>query len=193
MKHSVQLAAALALLVVTGCLIPEKTETRIRFNEKNAPAEVTVIYHNISSEAKDEEALQSDFRDLIDSWKGDQYLVQQAKQGLILKERQVYLENGKLQARELSVPTEENFLVEGDMMISHGERIVVIEADDTEIIETNGKILRTERNYVIAWPETLKEIYWIQRPAFDDEDNKRIERNRPKLIKMFEAYKQKED
>jgi hypothetical protein len=191
MKPFIQLAVALALLVSTGCLMPEKTETRIRFNEKNAPAEVTVIYHNISSEAKDEEALQSDFRDLIDSWKGDQYLVQQAKQGLILKERQVYLENGKLQAKELSVPTEENFLVEGDMMISHGERIVVIEADEAEIIETNGKILRTEENYVIVWPEELREIYWIQRPVFDDEDNKRIERNRPQLIKMFEAYQQK--
>jgi hypothetical protein len=192
MKHSVQLAAALALLVVTGCLIPEKTETRIRFNEKMRRLKLPSFIIIYRARPKTRSAPKR-FRDLIDSWKGDQYLVQQAKQGLILKERQVYLENGKLQARELSVPTEENFLVEGDMMISHGERIVVIEADDTEIIETNGKILRTERNYVIAWPETLKEIYWIQRPAFDDEDNKRIERNRPKLIKMFEAYKQKED
>jgi hypothetical protein len=191
MKPFIPLAAALALLVVSGCLLPEKIETRIRFNEENAPAEVTIIYHNMSSEAKDDEALQSDFRELIDSWKGDKYLVQQAKQGLILKDRQVYLENGKLQAKELSVPTEENFLEEGDMVISRGERIVIVDADDAEIIETNGKILRTEQNYVIVWPEELREIYWIQRLLYDDEDKTRLERNRPKLIKMFEAYQQK--
>lgn len=190
MKTFIFFIAIPALLAGSGCIIPEKIETRIRFNEKNAPAEVTTIYHNLSSEAKDEEALQSDFNDLIDDWKGDQYLVQQAKQGLILKDRQVYLEKGKLQAKELAVPTEGNFLEEEDMMISRGERIVVVKADDADIIETNGKILKTEHNYIIVWPEELKEIYWIQRGRYDEEDQKRIERNRPKLVKMFEAYQQ---
>lgn len=191
MKPFIHFVAIPALLVATGCIIPEKIETRIRFNEKNAPAEVTTVYHNLSSEAKDEEALQSDFKDLIDDWKGDQYLVQQAKQGLILKDRQVYLEKGKLQAKELAVPTDENFLTGEDMMISHGERIVVVKAEDADIIETNGKTLKTDSNYIIVWPEELKEIYWIQRGRYDEEDQKRIERNRPKLIKMFEAYQQK--
>lgn len=79
------------------------------------------------------------------------------------------------------------------MVISRGERIVIVDADDAEIIETNGKILRTEQNYVIVWPEELQEIYWIQRLLYDDEDKTRLERNRPKLVKMFEAYKQKEN
>lgn len=191
MKPFVYFIAVLALLFATGCILPEKIETRIRFNEKNAPAEITTIYHNLSSEAKDEETLQSDFNDLIKDWKGDQYLVQQAKQGLVLKDRQVYFEKGKLQAKELAVPTDESFLTGEDMMISHGERIVVVKAEDADIIETNGKTLKTDQNYIIVWPEELKEIYWIQRGRYEEEDQTRIERNRPKLAKMFEAYQQK--
>jgi hypothetical protein len=189
MKHFVHFAAALAILATSGCLMPEKIETRVRYRDNGAPPEVTTIYHNISSDAKNDEDLRKDFDDLISDWTGDHYLVEQVKEGLIVKDRQIYIEKGRLQAKMLAIPAEGNFFE--DMMISRGERIVVVKAEDAEIVETNAKILRTEQNYILVWPLDLKEIYWTQRWNPDPEDRTRCERNRPKLIKMFEVYKQK--
>lgn len=56
-------------------------------------------------------------------------------------------------------------------------------------------MLKTGKNFIVAWPEDLAEIYWILRllPGTDgfktsSEDFERAKRNRPAFIKMYEDY-----
>lgn len=192
MKSLTYLTAAAMLISLAGCIWPEEIETRVQYAGKNAPPQITVVWRNISSTAKDEKELKSDFEELVedleDSTSND--LIAGIEKEILIKNRQIYLQDGKLQAKISAVPSEDKF----EDLASNGERIIVVDAEAGKIIATNGKLLKTERNYIIVWPESLKEIYWTQRlipdtPEKNDEDWEIWKQNRPRLIKMFEAYK----
>ncbi len=194
MKSWIYSLAAALLISLSGCIWPEEIETRVYYSDNKTPPQITVIWRNISSTAKDEKELEEDFErlveDLRDSTASD--LVAGIDKELSIKDRQIYLHKGKLLAKISAVPVDDKF----EDLASNGERIMVVELESGGMIETNGRILKTEYNYIIVWPESLKEIYWVQRlipdaPDKDKEDWKRWKQNRPKLIKMFEAYQQK--
>ncbi|MGH7595766.1 MAG: hypothetical protein ACREOI_05405 [bacterium] len=215
MKSSAYLIAAILLVSLSGCIWPEEIETRVHYRDNNTPPQITITWRNLSSMAENEKELKDDFdrlvEDLEDSTASD--LVAGIDKELLIKDRQIYLHNGKLQARIAAVPLDEKFedlssngerimVVESESggifegSSSNGEGTIVFELESGGIIETNGKLLKTDHNYIIVWPESLKEIYWIQRlipetPNKDKEDWERWKQNRAKLIKMFEAYQQK--
>jgi hypothetical protein len=193
MKSLAYSIAAAMLISLAGCIWPEEIETRVHYVDKNPP-QITVVWRNISSTAKDEKELKEDFdelvKDLEDSTASD--LIAGINKELLIKDRQIYLQGGKLQAKMSAVPSDDKF----EDLASNGERLMVVDSEDGRIIATNGKLLKTGRNYIIVWPESLKEIYWIQclipdAPDRDKEDWERWKQNRPKLVKMFEAYQQK--
>jgi hypothetical protein len=193
MKSLAYSIAAAMLISLAGCIWPEEIETRVHYVDKNPP-QITVVWRNISSTAKDEKELKEDFdelvKDLEDSTASD--LIAGINKELLIKDRQIYLQGGKLQAKMSAVPSDDKF----EDLASNGERLMVVDSEDGRIIATNGKLLKTGRNYIIVWPESLKEIYWIQSlipdaPDRDKEDWERWKQNRPKLVKMFEAYQQK--
>lgn len=192
MKYLKHTLAALLLLSATGCLFPEKIETRIRFNEKSkitgdaAKAQVTIVYHNISSDAKEEKDFEKDFEELL---KGKEKVSEDEKQdGIIVKERSIEIVNGQINSRTSGVP--ENDRLEG--IVANGERILIVEGSEEEgvaIEATNGKVLNTGKNYIIVWPSDLEEIYWVQRYTPEDEDDKTaIARNQPRLLQKLEAH-----
>jgi hypothetical protein len=99
-----------------------------------------------------------------------------------------------LQLRLTATPANKEF----SDLTSGGERLLVLETEEAGAVETNGKLFKTDRNYIIVWPETQKELYWVQyfmtKTPKDKEDREMRERwkaNGPKLVKLFEAYKQK--
>ncbi|MCG3119189.1 MAG: hypothetical protein ALAOOOJD_01534 [bacterium] len=201
MKPFVLCLAAAAFLALTGCLLPERIENRVVYHDKNSPPQVTVIWHNLSSDAEDEEKLQKDFDDLIkdqiedkaDTLESDLFLGARNRD-MLIKERKLYLENGKLQLRLTATPANKEF----SDLTSGGERLLVLDMEEAGAVETNGKLFKTDRNYIIVWPETQKELYWVQyfmaKTPKDKEEREAWERwkaNRPKLIKLFEAYQQK--
>lgn len=59
------LFAALVLLVMNGSLFVEAMEVRIRFFGNDQPPEVTLIYHNLSSDVESATRLKEDFADMI--------------------------------------------------------------------------------------------------------------------------------
>ncbi len=193
MKYLKYTLAALLLLSASGCLFPEKIETRIRFGEKAkftgeaVKAQITIVYHNISSDAKDEKDFEEDFKELLKinvkvGEKGE------TQDGIIVKERSLEIVNGKINARSSGVP--ENDRLEG--IVANGERILVVEGDEKEgnaIEATNGKVLNTGKNYIIVWPSDLEEIYWVQRlTPENDEDQAALARNQPRLLKKLEEH-----
>jgi hypothetical protein len=194
MKSLAYLIAATLLISLSGCIWPEEIETRVHYVDKNAPPQIIVTWRNISSMARDEKELKDDFDrlvgDLEDSTASD--LVAGIDKELLIKDRQIFLHNGNLHAKMSAVPIDDKF----EDLASNGERIMVVDLESGGMIETNGRLLKTGRNYIMVWPESLKEIYWIQRvipdaPDKDKEDWERWKQNRPKLVKMFEAYQQK--
>lgn len=195
MKHTSYMLSALLLLGASGCLFPEKIETRIKFKEKAkftgeaAQPEVTIIYHNISSDAKEDDDFQKDFEELL---KANQKIgaEEETQDGIIVKERSVSIAAGKIYSRTVGVP--ENNRLEG--VVANGERILVVEGEENEgiVIEaTNGKVLNTGKNFILVWPSDLQEIYWVQRLTPDDEEDKAaLARNQPRLVRMWEEHLQ---
>ena len=183
------IAIAAGVVTLTGCLLPETVENRIRYIDQNTPPQITVIWRNISSDAKNDKELQEDFAELVkevDSTNTDVFVG--FKKDLVIRERQVYIEDGKLNVRISGIPSTGQF----EDIASNGERMLVLDMEEAGRVETNGTLLKTEENYIIVWPESMKEISWINRliPGESNEDLKRWEQNRPTLIKMFEAYQQ---
>jgi hypothetical protein len=175
-----------------GCLEVDRLEVRIRYDERAEPTELAITYTNLSSSADDPKELDGDFEAILTAWKGDKYLVERAEKGLVVKDRRVYIEGGRLQAREvlLPLPGAEEIAAE-DMVVVGGERLVVLSRSEGKVIETDGKVFETERNTVIAWPEDQREIYWIQdqQATTSDAKRKRLEENGRALAERFEAYR----
>jgi hypothetical protein len=202
MKRLVHFIAAAAFLALTGCLLPETIENRVRFVDKNTPPQITVIWHNISSDAKNDDELKKDFDNFIqdqiedqdDSLQSDLFVGAREKD-MLIKERKMYVEKGKLEFRVSAIPADNDI----EDLASGGERLLVLDMEEAGLIEeTNGRLFKTDENYIIVWPETMKELYWTQRiisdKLKDKKDRDEVERwkhNRPKIVKMFEAYQQK--
>jgi hypothetical protein len=179
------------LLITMGCLSVESFETRIQFHGEDEPATVTLIYHDISSAEANLENVQGDFESLIGDWQGDEYLLDRAKEGFVVKDRALAIEDGKLVAYEKGVTKDLGVL--RPIKVSNGERIMLVERDDDyELVESNGKIIKTDNNTLLVWPEDQYELYLKHRAKKTGESH---EKNRQIMIKLFEEYmaKQKSD
>jgi hypothetical protein len=181
-------------LTISGCILAEKTETHVYYDDNNAPPQITTIWHNISSTAENEQQLKDDFDELVGDLKDSTVsdILAGIDKEMLIKERQISLQNGELQLKMSAVPVNDQF----EDLAANGERMLILEkSSEWSIEETNGKLLETEYNYIIVWPEKAKELYWIQGLISDasneDSDMRRWKQNRPKLIQMFEAYQQK--
>jgi len=184
---------AAIFLPLSGCwIIPEKIENHVRYIDNTSPPQITVIWHNISSDADTDEELKKDFDSFIDHLKSDthQGIFLGSKKEVLIQKWEMYVENGKLQLKVFATLADKF-----EDIASHDERMLVLDNEFTGKIETNGRLLQTERNYIIVWPETANELFWsnqIYPNAFvenDQEDLEKLERNRAKLLKLFEAYK----
>lgn len=179
---------AAMFFAINGCLTPETVENRIIYRDKNSPPEITVTWHNISSDAKNDKELNEDFSDLIkdlDSTNTEIFFG--TKKSVHLKESQVYIANAQLHWRVSAVPRDNQI----EDITSHSERLLVLDKEEAGAVKTNGTLLQTEHNYILVWPESLKEIYWTNHEPFDDtekDSQTRRELNRPKLIKLFQAH-----
>ncbi len=188
MKRLIMISFFGLLLTAVGCLSVGSYETRIQIQGEDEPATVTLIYRDISSAESKLEDVQKDFESLLDDWKGDRYLIEQAKEGFVIKERAVTIENGTLVAYEKGVTNDL-----GDMKpirVSNGERILLLEKDeDFELVESNGKIFKTDKNTLLVWPENVRELYMKHKAKKTSSSH---EKNRPIMIKMFEEFLAKE-
>ncbi|MFQ5631317.1 MAG: hypothetical protein ACE5I1_21300, partial [bacterium] len=133
------------------------------------------------------------FDGLIEDMYGDKYLVDRASEGLAIRKRQLFVQNDKLQAEIVGDANNLNNIYA--FYDSHDERFMVYDDQDSyELVETNGKIVKTARNTLIVWPAEMKEIYWKERLIMDKEDEEDIAvfyKNMPKMVEMFKEYQSK--
>ena len=69
--------------------------------------------------------------------------------------------------------------------MNNGERILLVEDEDYEIVETNGRILKTDENTLIVWPKNIKELYWKQKFADTSES---FAKTRALFVQWYQEY-----
>jgi hypothetical protein len=160
MKRQLFFSLGLFIIFISGCLTYETAEIRITFDENSlTEGTIEVIYFNIeSSEAllKDQ---QKDFEELIESYKGDNFLLDLMTDGVYVKERELFEKNSILIGKYRGIFRNYQFDNE-PLKITNDEFIILIDLDSDEIVDTNGKIVKSEKNVFISWPKTQKDLYW---------------------------------
>ncbi len=165
------------LYFLSGCLGYRAVEWRIQFNDDFKGGKVTVTFEDLTSEElnffppKDSSAVQKaerirwqkkqDFKQLLETYQGDQFLLDGVDMGIYIKERRLYEKDGKLFGSFSGVftnlkPDEEVFL-----KINKDAIIVTLQNDrNVERIETDGHKVVGEEETTITWPKTKHNIYW---------------------------------
>jgi len=188
MKRFAIVVAAMLMVSLTGCYFSETVETRIVLHEKGSPqATVLIEYGNISSGEDKLEDVKKDFAQLVKDWQGDQYLLDSADEGIVVKSRELLVRDNKLIGRVTGIMKDI-----GDsykLWDIDDEKIMLFDDadDDYELVETNGTILRTEKNILIVWPEEATELHWTQRLS-EQTRSESFEKNRPVMVKMLQEY-----
>jgi len=188
MKRISIFLVAMLMLSLTGCYFSETVETRITLGDKASPkATVLIEYSNISSGEAGLDDVKKDFAELIKDWQGDQYLLDRAEEGMFVKNRELFVRDGKIVGRVTgimkSIDDTYKFWDIDD------EKIMLFEdsEDDYELVETNGKILKTEKNILIVWPQETAELYWKQRISKSAESES-FYKNQPVMVKLLQEY-----
>lgn len=95
---------------------------------------------------------------MIASYQSNADALELAEKGFELKNQQLYLEDGKLQARRLAVVTgnlaealqESGQSAVAGELLSDDERMLVIDASEGTITATNAKVYKTGKNFVLT-------------------------------------------
>ncbi len=175
--------AMVLMAALAGCVDSEIYETRINFQKVGTPALITLQFENISSTATDSTETKKDFEQLVQDWKSDKYLKDQAKRGFDIKNRELFVRDSKITGR--ITLTTKNLDGQFHFSVMNGERIMVLDGlAQPGRLETNGKVLKTEKNTLIVWPENAKEIYWKESGRLSEAFRK----NQPVVFKLLKDY-----
>jgi len=188
MKRMIMMPAIAGMLLLTGCYECETIETRIVLHASGSPqATVLLEYDNISSGEAKQEDVKGDFDELLKDWQDDQYLLDRAEEGLVVKNRELFIRDGKIVGRVTGIMKDLGDIYK--LWSIEGERIMLVDdmGGDYKLVETNGNILKTDKNTLIVWPEDATELRWVLRqPA--DSMSESFEKNRPLMLKMLQEH-----
>lgn len=144
-----------ALVILAGCLISEIDEYRIKLNDDGKSGTMTILKRNIESDQTDPVKQAEDFDQLIQDWKGEQYLLDKTKEGVYVKERRLYLEREQLVWKEVSIFSEFNKLFRDEII---NDTIRIMFKNDETVLATNGILVQTRDSSIVLWPTKTKEF-----------------------------------
>lgn len=172
-------------LCLSGCLTVDTIKTTIDIQEKDKPAHLTIRYEGLSSSESQIQDVEKDFQYLIEQWQGDEYLLDRAEEGIVVRDRQVFIEENRIHSVMTGLVQDLDNLY--TIWEQNRERILMVEfdAEDFELTGTNGTILKTEKNRLIVWPSDQNHMYWTLKRIAESES---IEKNRPIMLSMLKKY-----
>lgn len=181
MEIRMRLTISFALmLLASGCLDYEEQEIRI-LREQGEPA-VTVIENvNIYSDKSDIAAMREDFDDLIEAWRGRELLDESAKDGYLIKSRELFIRDGRIVSRQTGI-IQGLKAPEGDLRLTESQIMWTFEAD-AEIVETNGQILKTD-SQIIVWPKEAPEL----RVKTHQRLKQSFTTTQPQMVQLLQEY-----
>ena len=164
--------------LVSGCLIADKQTVEMRLISPQKGM-VTYIYYGIKSDSDNEDEIKKDFDDLA---------------GLVSEEaRANAFEHDKIRIERWNIDIDQKGNVYGaveatfnideffsynDYQMSNGEIIIVLPMAKDLKLTSNGKVIKTENNYVLIWPQDEKHLQW----TIVDKHSKKYPNNLNKLL-----------
>ena len=180
MKKLIQFFPIVFLLFIFGCLTFETAEIRIVFNDNSqTEGTIEVTYSNIQTGEALLKDQVDDFNDLIEYYREDGFLLDQISDGIYIKKRDLFEENGKLVGKYIGIFR--NLKFDNDPLKLVNDEFIVLMDESDELVETNGKIVKSEKNVFISWPKTQKELYWKLKM--------KREAHTTSLLEMFREWK----
>ncbi len=176
-----------SMFLFVGCWDFESTETRVIVGEEGAPTRIIMKLINFSSDAEEDDKIKKDFDEFVEAFMGDSFLTEWGK-GTAVKDREIYIENDQVIAKfELVTKKLDEEL---KFIVANGERIVVFDEEffgGDSLIETNGKIFKTEENTLIVWSEDEKELFW--KTTGEEPKSETFFNNVPKIASIYRDWK----
>ncbi len=177
MKYLKIISLSLMLVILSGCLSFDFWEVRILFNDdSNHKGKITVTYSGLASDSDSLKKQESDFNEIIESYHDDEFLMDQVKEGIYVKDRQLYEQDGKLIFTFNGIF--DGFEPGPDIELINNEYVLEFTDKDMVLTKTNGLAEENEDGFIIKWPVTQKELY------FKIENN-----NKGKRISLLPFYK----
>lgn len=90
---------AVAALMLGGCVVVERSSLEIRIHPDRS-ASYQAEYYNVQSDAQSADGRQRDFRELLELWRGDKYLLDALAGGRYVRTRELVVERGVVVGRE---------------------------------------------------------------------------------------------
>ena len=165
LRWAAMLVPMLTLVVIlAGCLISEIDEYFIRLNDDGKSGIITVIKRNIQSDQTEVAKQREDFDELVRDWRGDSYLLEKTEQGVYVKDRQLWVEKGKLTWKEISVFSDFRRLFHD---VIRNDTVRLVFGKDEIILDTNGDVVQTRDSTIVMWPMKTREfVLKVQKKNF---------------------------
>lgn len=155
-RYSALLSLSFALFFV-GCLMCETTEYKITMNEDGKSGTLVTIMRNVQSAESDQTKQQKDFEQAIQSWKGDDYLLQRLHDGMYVKDRNLTIEDNVLVWNEKTIFSDLGEIFKHEFK---NDTLRFVVKGDQKIVSTNGVIQFSKDSTVVFWPATAsKEMF----------------------------------
>ena len=147
--------AFLAVLTLGGCLISETDELHVVLASDLKSGTLTLTQANLQSDDTTATGRHGDFASAIASWSGDQSLIDGVEQGYYIKERRMWVEEGKLTWEQVALfaPPPNDFLELGP-----GGRYRARLQKSEEVVLTNGSRTAVRDTVFVVWPRGTREF-----------------------------------
>jgi hypothetical protein len=170
-------------LLLTGCVTYETYEERITVGE-DAPLSVTMEFGNLST-GEDASKVDAEFQELVAMVEGDRLLVDAMEAGIYVKERALFVQNGKVFGRIAGIRKD----LDRHEDLRATEDGTVLELKKTGgfpvLLATNGQAAEDADVLRVVWPKDARELHWKVRHGPTSENARK---NRPHFLKKAESY-----
>ena len=149
----------LFFLFMSSCLTYRTVVFVLEFTDNFSSGKLTVTYENIRSSHKDPEKRTADFRELLELYEQDQFLLDQVREGIYVRERTLFTRGDTLIGRYSGIF--ERLNIDGHILDNNEkERFLTLELSSQQIIQSDANIVRDGDNVRLTWPTDRKKIWF---------------------------------
>ena len=158
------------LIFLSGCLTFDFWEVRIMFNEdSDHKGKIFITYSGVASDSDSLDTREEDFNEVLESYCDDDILMDQVKEGVYVKERKLYEQDGKLNFTYSGIFS--GFDPGPDIEKINNEYVIEFTDKNMVLVKTNGETEKIEDGFIIKWSLTQKELYFKVQNKNDEKRN----------------------
>lgn len=183
MRNILFLTAVLALFL-SGCLISEKEEVKIKLTPSGG--EIWITETGWKSDEEEKNKILEDFDNLMNKYEKNELEKELGEIGIYILDKKIYLKNDKIITEYHGLLPRGSLGYLDAFKEANEEIIHVVDAPTDAEIKTNGEILKTKKNTIIIWPSNTKELTW----NYTNNKNMNKKNN---LVVLFKQHREKKN